>query len=1031
MNVPRVSAPGRTVGGSDELVVLAADDQRLLAACARDAAEHAPHESERPLREWAAEITDAHRDGALALAVVANSSAQMSDKLRHAAERLADPQCVRINDRSGIFFTAQPLYPSGGKVALLFPGEGSQYPGMLADLCMRFGEARRAFDRADRAFEHHPRGLLPSQLVFGGANADRLWDMDHAVEMVFSGNAAVHAVLTAFGFEPDVVLGHSTGDYSALFASGALRMAGDAELIELMLNLNSLYQELSGTDTVSDRALLAVGAGDATLIARVLELIPALDLAMDNCPHQRVLCGSRDVLAQARERMAAEGAVIEGLPFGRGYHTASFRPALAVLQSFFAALPLQAPAVELWSCASASPVPADLDEFRKLALEQWAMPVRFTETVERLWEEGVRIFVEAGPRGNLTGFVKDILRQRPHLAVACDGMHRPTVTQLLFALGQMAAHRVPMNLSPLGRARIERPPSRGRAGEKVARRAGPVLTLATGLSEMRISDATALKFASPERDRSSAPSPRQTPEQAPAPITPESINPSDSRGTLMAAHLAMSRRMVQAQERILTTFLNAGTRAGAPPKQVWPFLLDARMRRSGGSLTATVDLSLARHRFLSHHTLGGPVSSIDPMLTGLPVMPLTMTLELAAEAALELVSGCVCIGFENVVARRWIALTSSDRTELDVTVSRRRPDVSGAACVSVEIGSAGGRGPGDAHFSADVLLAPSYPSAPSARNAPSFTQARWDRDRVYREAMFHGPLFQGIERVTRLDDAGADAMLEVLARNKLIAGAGPQFAIDPILLDQPGQVVGVWTAERLAEGFVIFPTRLARLELFSGPLAAGTRVGCHADIQLIGAAGVSSDLEVDDGVGRVHARFTGWEDKRFDLPSSVQAFMLDPRRASVCRPVSPSDAQHQSVRVARADLPSGFAAQGGIWQQVLAGLILSAGERETWHTSANRTDAQQWLLCRLVAKDAARRWLAERGIAIPPADIVITGGSSGPLMAIGEWAAAVGGAIEVATSIVDGEAVASIDGRRGGVAAGEAFGKGPGGFAIA
>ena len=1028
MSVPRFSAPRRRVGASDELVVLAADDQRLLAGYAKEAAEKARREADRPLCDWAAEIMEAHREGALALAVVANSSVEMSDKLRHAAERLADPKCVRINDRSGIFFTAQPLYPSGGKVAILFPGEGSQYPGMLADLCMRFGEARHAFDRADRAFEHHPRGLLPSQLVFGAANADRLWDMDHAVEMVFSGNAAVHAVLTAFGVEADVVLGHSTGDYSALFASGALRMADDAELIELMLNLNSLYQELAGTEIVSDRALLAVGAGDATLIERVLELIPALDLAMDNCPHQRVLCGSRDLLAQARERLAAEGAVIEELAFGRGYHTASYRPALAVLQSFFDALPLQAPAVELWSCASASPVPADLDEFRTLALEQWAMPVRFTETVERLWEHGVRIFVESGPRGNLTGFVKDILRQRPHLAVACDGMHRPTVTHLLFALGQMAAHRVPLNLSPLGRRRIERPPSRG--ADKVARRTGPVLTLATGLSEMRISDATALKFASAPVPSSAAPPLPPTPEQAPAPTTQESVNPADLRGTLMAAHLAMSRRMVQAQERILTTFLNAGTPAGAQPKPVWPFLVDAGIRRDGGSLTAMVNLSLARHPFLSHHTLGGPVSSIDPKLTGLPVMPLTMTLELAAEAALELVPGSVCIGFENVVARRWIALTASDRTELDVTVGRHRPGASGTASVSVEIGPVGGRGPADAHFSADVRLAPSYPSAPSARVASSVTQARWDRNRVYREAMFHGPLFQGIERVTRLDDVGANAMLEVLARDKLLAAAQPRFAIDPILLDQPGQVVGVWTADRLAERFVIFPTRLARLELFSSPLAGGARVGCHADIQLIGEAGVLSDLEVDDGAGRVHARFTGWEDRRFDVPPSFQAFILDPRRASVCRP-SPSDAQYPSVRVARADLPSGFAAPGAIWQQVLAGLILSAGERQTWQSATTRTDAEQWLLGRLVAKDAARRWLAQRGLAVPPADILITGDSVGQVVAIGEWAAAVGGAIEVMTSIVDGEAVASVHTRRADVAAGEAFGRGPGGFAIA
>jgi hypothetical protein len=141
----------------------------------------------------------------------------------------------------------------------------------------------------------------------------------------------------------------------------------------------------------------------------------------------------------------------------------------------------------------------------------------------------------------------------------------------------------------------------------------------------------------------------------------------------------------------------------------------------------------------------------------------------------------------------------------------------------------------------------------------------------------------------------------------------------------------------------------------------------------------------------MHARFAGWEDKRFDVPASFLAFMLDPRRSSL----------------GRSDLPSGFAARGGIWQQVLAGLTLSRGEREAWHTSvASSANAAQWLLCRLAAKDAVRRRLAERGLAIPPADIAIEGGLSGELHAAGAWAPAVGGAIAVTVDIVDGEPVA-------------------------
>ena len=89
------------------------------------------------------------------------------------------------------------------------------------------------------------------------------------------------------------------------------------------------------------------------------------------------------------------------------------------------------------------------------------------------------------------------------------------------------------------------------------------------------------------------------------------------------------------------------------------------------------------------------------------------------------------------------------------------------------------------------------------------------------------------------------------------------------------------------------------------------------------------------------------------------------------------------VHIARADLPTGFAARGSIWQQVLAGLTLSRGEREAWHgSSRSSADAAQWLLCRVAAKDAVRRWLAERELPVPPADIVISDGLSGAMQRV-------------------------------------------------
>jgi malonyl CoA-acyl carrier protein transacylase len=989
-----------------ELVVLTAADQQALAERARRAAETARETQDRTLRGLIAEVGDLRPEGPLATAIVADSTAELAKKLLHAADRLADPVCRRINDRSGIFFSADPLRAAGGKVALLFPGEGSQYQGMLADLCRRLPPAREAFDRIDRAFEGHPRGFLPSQLVFGGMDPDRLWEMDCAIEVVFTANTALHAVLEALALKPDVIVGHSTGDYSALFASGAIRIRDESELASLMLGLNHLYQDLSRDDTVPETPLMAVGAVDRKDIEQVLAEVGSIELAMDNCPHQAVLSGSADALAAARDRLAGRGAMLEELAFKRGYHTAAFRPALTVLQPFFDTLPLQAPQVPMWSCASASPVPEDLDAFRSLTLEQWAMPVRFRETVERLWENGVRIFVESGPRGNLTAFIKDILRGRPHLAVACDGVHRPTVTHLQFALGQLAANGVPLDLSLLAGPDIQLPPTRSveSSAERRPARRGPVLTLATGWPEMRLSETTAARLAA-------APSGTEvTPErvQAPPPTGAERVPAADQpplggRGAIMAAHFEVTNRLLEAQEKVLAGFLASRTGRPAPPQPKSYPLLGPRVSRKAGVLTAAVALSTARLPFLAHHTLGGRVSQNDGGLTALPVMPLTMTLELAAEAALELVPDHVCTGFENVLAQRWITLDSDGLAEVTVT-ARLRQGSGPNTIASVEIGGAAGRDGGRPHLTADVVLATSYPPAPPGRAIAACDRPRWDRERIYREAMFHGPLFRGIEQVTRLDEHGAEAVLEVLPRVGMVTGVEPTFATDPVLLDQPGQVVGVWTADRLASGFVIFPTRIQRLELFSPPPPPGQRMGCGADIRLDGETGVVSDLEVSDGAGRLHARFTGWEDRRFDVPPSFLAFMLDPVGSSLCRPGAPAAA---GARIARPDLPPGFAARGGIWQQVLAGLTLARGERREFSGSALSAESgEQWLLTRLAAKDAARRWLARHGLTIAPADVMIAGNGGGRLQATGLWRTAVGGDLTVDVSYSNGEAVA-------------------------
>ena len=110
------------------------------------------------------DLTTSGDGAACRLAVVASSIPDLREKLDRAAKKLAAPSgCRQIRDVSGIYFAAEPLGREG-KLAFLFPGEGSQYPNMLADLCLHFPEVRECFDQIDRVYFDHPRGYVPSDL---------------------------------------------------------------------------------------------------------------------------------------------------------------------------------------------------------------------------------------------------------------------------------------------------------------------------------------------------------------------------------------------------------------------------------------------------------------------------------------------------------------------------------------------------------------------------------------------------------------------------------------------------------------------------------------------------------------------------------------------------------------------------------------------------------------------------------------------------------------------------------------------------
>ena len=406
------------------LAIVRAENRADLARRVDEAARDAGAAGLQTFAEFASQTADIPSYGECCVAVVADSLKELTAKLERAASQLSNLHRTRINDRSGIYFHDRPLGPEG-RVAFLFPGEGSQYENALADLPPEFPELREL-------------------LATPAGEEKAIWDMRAATRMVLSADVALLHVLRKLGVEPDAVAGHSTGEIAALFAAGMF--PGDSTS-----NFHRMLDGLARAITpdlqreIGSVTLIAAGTDRATAETLVAGIEPPMQIAMHNCPHQTVIVGDEQSALVLNRRMLDEGILYEVLPFDRPYHTQRCAPLAAAIREPYESLIANPPAIPVYSCTAARLFPAELRSAREMAVDQWTSRVEFPATVEAMYADGIRIFVESGPRGNLSAFVSDILRGRPHSAIPADVAQRPGLDQLVHLIAQLTAHGVRLN----------------------------------------------------------------------------------------------------------------------------------------------------------------------------------------------------------------------------------------------------------------------------------------------------------------------------------------------------------------------------------------------------------------------------------------------------------------------------------------------------------------------------------------------------------------------------------------------------------
>src|SRR5229473_7265801 len=281
-----------------------------------------------------------------------------------------------------------------GKVAFVFPGQASQYPGMGKELAEKYPAAKAVFNEADQAL-----GFSISKLCFEGTEED-LKLTANTQPAILTCSVAVHRVLAEKGLKPDFVAGHSLGEYSALVAAGALKFE---DAVRLVRKRGTYMQDAVPAIMGLSPAVVA----DACKRAAEGEICSAANL---NSPDQTVISGHAGAVKRAVElasQAGAKRAVI--LAVSAPFHSALMAPAQDRLEKDLKQIEFTALCVPLVTNVDADTIETG-DEAREALIRQVTAPVRWEGSVRLLIDEGVNTFVEAGPGRVLTGLLRQIER---------------------------------------------------------------------------------------------------------------------------------------------------------------------------------------------------------------------------------------------------------------------------------------------------------------------------------------------------------------------------------------------------------------------------------------------------------------------------------------------------------------------------------------------------------------------------------------------------------------------------------------------
>lgn len=281
--------------------------------------------------------------------------------------------------------------------AYIFPGQGSQFPGMGKELYEGNLSAKEQFEKANSIL-----GFRITDVMFGGTE-EQLKQTKVTQPAIFL-HSVVLAKTLGEGFKPDMVAGHSLGEFSALVANKALSF--EDALVLVSKRATAMQKACEKTPST----MAAILNLDDKIVEEICASITGevVVAANFNCPGQLVISGSVNGINIACEKLKAAGAKRAlVLPVGGAFHSPLMEPARVELEAAINSTKLNKPICPVYQNANAKAV-SDPEEIKKNLIAQLTAPVRWTQTIQQMITDGATSFVEVGPGKVLQGLVKKV-----------------------------------------------------------------------------------------------------------------------------------------------------------------------------------------------------------------------------------------------------------------------------------------------------------------------------------------------------------------------------------------------------------------------------------------------------------------------------------------------------------------------------------------------------------------------------------------------------------------------------------------------